>query len=312
MPDLLVDRPPRLIAAMARVLPRLDAQAHSVPELVSSVPELVCELGFDRAMISRVQDGVWYPQLMFIASGDASLADAVVAAGNTRPARLEPGTPETDMLTTGRSILVTGVRDSANPGSGTQAMIKTSGTQSYVAAPIFSGTHVVGMVHADCLTSDRDVDEVDRAALAAFAAGIQVVLARCALHEALDATRERLTQLSHDLRDASGEIDQMPVVRAFRATDSDSDDLRIQIGSPDGTSHQLPDTLTTRELEVLALLAAGSTNTAIARRLMIAEGTAKKHVFHVLRKLDVANRSEAVARWFRAREDDAHQLHTTE
>jgi DNA-binding CsgD family transcriptional regulator len=312
MADVLVERPARLIAALARVLPRLDGQAHSVPELVSSVPELVCELGFDRAMISRVQDGIWYPQLMFIAGGDTRLAEAVIAAGNTRPARLEPGTPETDMLASGRPILVTGVRDSVNPGSVTQAMIKASGTRSYVAAPVFSGAHAVGMVHADCLTSGRDVDEVDRVALSAFASGLQVVLARCALHEDLEATRLRLMQLSLDLRDASGEIDEMPVVRAFRARDTASDDLMIQVGPPDGQSHQLPDTLTTRELEVLALLAAGCTNTAIARRLMIAEGTAKKHVFHVLRKLNVANRSEAVARWFRARENVASRIHTSE
>ena len=309
MTEVCVDRPVRLLAAMARVLPRLDAQAHSVPELVSSVPELMCELGFDRAMISRVQGGIWYPQLMFIADGNARLAEEVVAAGNTRPARMEPGTPEIEMLATGRAIVVTRVSGTANPGSVTQAMIKASGTRSYVAAPVFSGTHVVGMLHADCLSTGRDVDEIDRTALAAFAAALQVVLARCALHDDLEATRQRLAQLSLDLRDASGEIDQMPVVRAFRPADSESDDLMIQVGQPDGESYRLPDTLTTREREVLALLAVGATNTAIARRLMIAEGTAKKHVFHVLRKLDVTNRSEAVAKWFRA--GDAGRQSTT-
>lgn len=294
------ERSERMLGALARVLPRLDAQAHSIPELVGSVPELVCELGFDRAMISRVQDGIWYPQLMFILGGDPRSAEEIIAAGNTRPARLETGTPETNLVATGRSILVTGVRDSANPGSATQAMIKASGTRSYVAAPIISGAHVVGMVHADRHTSRRDVDSADRDALAALAAGLGVVLARCVLHEELESTRHRLTQLSRHLRHASGEIEQMPVVRLLHAENDDAHGLTVRIGTRDGRSEKLPDSLTGREREVLELLAAGCTNTAIARQLVIAEGTVKKHVVHVLRKLGAANRSEAVACWFRS------------
>ncbi|MBE7196031.1 MAG: LuxR family transcriptional regulator, partial [Gordonia polyisoprenivorans] len=56
--------------------------------------------------------------------------------------------------------------------------------------------------------------------------------------------------------------------------------------------------LTARELEVLALLAQGRTNGAIAHELVISEGTVKQHVKHVLRKLQAANRSEATAFWF--------------
>ena len=36
------------------------------------------------------------------------------------------------------------------------------------------------------------------------------------------------------------------------------------------------------------------------RRLVIAEGTVKSHVKHILRKLDAANRAEAVSRWLRS------------
>jgi len=58
----------------------------------------------------------------------------------------------------------------------------------------------------------------------------------------------------------------------------------------------LPDPLTDRELEVLRLLAAGSPNQRIARDLVVALDTVKKHVTHVLAKLGAANRTEAVAR----------------
>jgi LuxR family maltose regulon positive regulatory protein len=54
--------------------------------------------------------------------------------------------------------------------------------------------------------------------------------------------------------------------------------------------------LTGRELEVLRLLAAGSSNQEIARELFVALDTVKKHVTHVLGKLGAANRTEAAAR----------------
>jgi ATP/maltotriose-dependent transcriptional regulator MalT len=56
------------------------------------------------------------------------------------------------------------------------------------------------------------------------------------------------------------------------------------------------DPLTSRELEVLKMLAAGRSNQAIAGQLVVTLDTVKKHVGHVLGKLGAANRTEAVAR----------------
>jgi DNA-binding CsgD family transcriptional regulator len=53
--------------------------------------------------------------------------------------------------------------------------------------------------------------------------------------------------------------------------------------------------LTTREGEVLELVAAGLTNAAIAERLWISPGTVKKHLDNVYAKLGVRNRAAAVA-----------------
>ena len=58
----------------------------------------------------------------------------------------------------------------------------------------------------------------------------------------------------------------------------------------------LVDPLTARELEVLAMLAAGTPNQAIAKELFVTVFTVKKHVSHILGKLGAANRTEAVAR----------------
>jgi DNA-binding CsgD family transcriptional regulator/tetratricopeptide (TPR) repeat protein len=53
--------------------------------------------------------------------------------------------------------------------------------------------------------------------------------------------------------------------------------------------------LTARELEVMALLAAGRTNREIASELVISDKTASVHVSHILAKLGVRNRVEAAA-----------------
>jgi LuxR family transcriptional regulator, maltose regulon positive regulatory protein len=58
----------------------------------------------------------------------------------------------------------------------------------------------------------------------------------------------------------------------------------------------LAEPLTDRELEVLAMLAAGLANKQIATELVVALETAKKHVSHILGKLGAANRTQAVAR----------------
>jgi len=59
-----------------------------------------------------------------------------------------------------------------------------------------------------------------------------------------------------------------------------------------GTIHQ---PLTSRELEVLRLLARGLTNREIAQVFRISESTVKNHVNHLLEKLDVTDRTEAVS-----------------
>lgn len=52
--------------------------------------------------------------------------------------------------------------------------------------------------------------------------------------------------------------------------------------------------LTTRETEVLRWLAQGESNKEIARRLQVVEDTVKTHVRHILAKLGVQSRTQAV------------------
>ena len=70
----------------------------------------------------------------------------------------------------------------------------------------------------------------------------------------------------------------------------------MQLSTP---ADAIDQTLTTRERQVLALMAEGATNLRIAEKLGISSGTAKSHVAHILRKLNAENRADAVGRYLR-------------
>jgi DNA-binding NarL/FixJ family response regulator len=61
--------------------------------------------------------------------------------------------------------------------------------------------------------------------------------------------------------------------------------------------HPVPQ-LTARQQDLLHLLAAGHTNTQIARRLGISEGTVRTHLENIYRLLQVSSRTAAVTRAF--------------
>ncbi len=53
--------------------------------------------------------------------------------------------------------------------------------------------------------------------------------------------------------------------------------------------------LSTRETEVLQLISTGAANKEVAAQLLIGESTVKTHVIHILNKLGVKGRTQAVA-----------------
>jgi LuxR family maltose regulon positive regulatory protein len=72
--------------------------------------------------------------------------------------------------------------------------------------------------------------------------------------------------------------------------------VRLPVRSGGVVVAELVEPLTERELEVLQLLAAGASNRAIAEELVVTLDTVKRHVSHLFTKLEVANRTQAVAR----------------
>jgi ATP/maltotriose-dependent transcriptional regulator MalT len=128
--------------------------------------------------------------------------------------------------------------------------------------------------------------------------GSALVKLRQALHGwmSLDApyqaarTHVLIGQACHQLGDEdTGALEMHAARRQF-----------AELGVPDPTSRTRPGPetdhgLTTREMEVLRLLATGKTNQAIAEHLLIAVKTVDRHVSSILTKLGVASRTAAVA-----------------
>jgi NarL family two-component system response regulator LiaR len=72
--------------------------------------------------------------------------------------------------------------------------------------------------------------------------------------------------------------------------------LRVirELEEPTGSGRPLTaEPLTARELEVLQWVARGLTNQEIADRLVMSERTVRTHITHILRKLHLANRTQA-------------------
>jgi DNA-binding CsgD family transcriptional regulator len=287
------------IAAIIRVLPRLEAAAASVSELISVAPELICELGFDRALISRVEDEVWYPEVMF-AIAEPDLAARALEAGRALPQKIAARLHEQELIRDQKPILVSRVRAAGDRQWANQEMLLASRTRSYVAAPVIVDGEVVGMLHADRYGQRRDVDEVDRDLLHAFSQPLRVLLSRAVLNERLTAMQTQLRGLVTGLDPTSPARPGPGLVRVDRSGLDVGDGPVVRYGPRPPAMRPLPDNLTRRELEVLAQVAAGRTNAAIAAQLVISEETAKQHVKNILHKLEAANRTEAVARWFQA------------
>jgi DNA-binding NarL/FixJ family response regulator len=87
---------------------------------------------------------------------------------------------------------------------------------------------------------------------------------------------------------------------AAAGTYPDGSDPDEGIPAPDGAGRwdggERVESLTPREIEVLALLCQGQTNPQIAQNLTVSRGTVKIHVQHIISKLGVSDRTQAAVR----------------
>lgn len=82
-------------------------------------------------------------------------------------------------------------------------------------------------------------------------------------------------------------------VRAGKLDGQAADAVLVAAGHRVGRRREAPHGLTSRELDVLCLLARGLSNKAIAERLVITPKTANSHVEHIYTKLGVSSRAAA-------------------
>jgi LuxR family maltose regulon positive regulatory protein len=145
---------------------------------------------------------------------------------------------------------------------------------------------------------DTELARSDAGASAAGSGAIWAALARARAElgqfELADAAARRALELATRAGDAS-------VVRSARSTLTRIGPLLTGAAASTPPSLQtlaagLVEKLTTRELEVLRLVALGRSNSQVASELFVAIGTVKSHLHTIAGKLGAANRVESVAR----------------
>jgi DNA-binding CsgD family transcriptional regulator len=238
--------------------------------------ELVTRCGFGRAVLSRVDGGMWMPWMAHFTG--TTQDDNWFTEWVDRPIPLDGMVVESRILADRRpaAIFDTQAADVYRP-----IIVDAGHSSSYVVAPVIVADAVIGFLHADYNPTGRRVDVVDRDVLWAFSQGFAQVYERAVLRERLLEQRERVRQVlaaSDDLLEAH-------------------DLMGPSSFQPVTGSGAVVAQLTERESEVLALVAVGATNAQIAGQLMVAESTVKTHVKHILQKLGVTNRAQAISQY---------------
>jgi LuxR family transcriptional regulator, maltose regulon positive regulatory protein len=101
---------------------------------------------------------------------------------------------------------------------------------------------------------------------------------------------------SHIERLLAGFFDVDKVTEGLGNRVNTDDDQTLTLSPPHPVTSSLIEPLTSREIEVLGLIATGASNAVIAQRLIVSLGTVKKHTANIFGKLQVQSRTQAVAR----------------
>lgn len=266
---------------------------------------LTAKTRFQRAIVSLVEGSQLIP---LAASFSDSDSDSAAPSGNARealaqlrepPIRLEHHMIESDVLRRRRGTLV--VNAEVNPRFD-QSMSARLSWNSYAIAPLLSGADPVGMIHAD-RGSGGEIKPLDRDILWEFASVLSRLNESAELRRSLRQEREALRQFVEHVTALSVELTDAPVTFSgyvgpkVRHSPAPPVPMSGAVKAPSDDRLLLSGLLTRRELDVLRLLAEGGTNRAIADVLVLSETTVKFHVNSIRRKLHVANRAEAVARY---------------
>jgi LuxR family transcriptional regulator, regulator of acetate metabolism len=268
---------------------------HDPHELLGKACEAVVHCcGFDRALLSRVEDSIWRPWKSY-AIHDRTPERAFREWMATTPEiPLDHLLLESEMVRRHGPALVTSPDDDPRVY---RPMVEASGLKSYVAAPIMPTGRVIGFLHADY--ESKVVSELDRDILWAFAEAFGQIFERAVLLSRLRDQREQVRDAMETVERVLEDLATAEIELASRNMQRSAPPGRLPTGPSPAPGSRIHSLLTPRELEVLALMATGATNSRIAEQLVISDGTVKSHVKRILRKLRAANRGEAIARYLR-------------
>jgi LuxR family transcriptional regulator, regulator of acetate metabolism len=266
--------------------------------ILAEAPQALCAAsGFDRALLSVLGEGRMQARAVHF-DGDPAGAAAALERLAERPILLQHPLVESELVRRRRATIVADATVQARVDPGLQAVM---GWRSYAAAPLIMGPTLIGLIHAD-RGPGTELDVLDRDVLWEFTSALGQVYESAMLRRRLRQQREQLRDFLGWLGARSGELTDAPVrLSTFRRTPRPPLS-EIEAAPPGGERDDravFDGLLTRRELEVLRLLAEGRSNRSIAEALVITPGTVKFHVNRILRKLHVANRSQAVSRYLR-------------
>src|SRR3954447_17627673 len=186
----------RRLEALARVqnaLARLRSVSTVDRILRLATVEACTQLGFDRAILFSVQGSEMVCENVFFRREPAWAAEIERIAADHHP-KLDHLLLQTEMLRRRRPALVA---DAQNDPRADAILVEATRTRSYVAAPIMPRGRVLGFLHADCYSTPRDVDELDRDTLWAFAEGYGYAMDRVLLLHRLQALAGQVRDVAH-------------------------------------------------------------------------------------------------------------------
>ncbi len=283
------------LRACERVRSAVDALAQLGP--VSQIidrcaPEAAAAADLDRLLLSRVENGTLVVERLHLSAGEEDPA-RLLALLRLASVRLSYPLLECELLRRRQARLV-GDIDRSQPSR--YAFLGTLSWREYVAAPILVDGAVVGFLHGDRAVDRRPLAQLDAEALEHFASGFALVFERAVLRRRLRDQQREIRRVASWAEARTGElIDGLIDLSADRAEQADGHGKAPEMLTEEG----LPAHLTTREVDVLQLIAEGKTNGDIARALFVSEGTVKFHVKNILRKMQASNRADASSRYMR-------------
>ncbi|NOR02129.1 GAF domain-containing protein [Mycolicibacterium fortuitum] len=297
-----------LLASLATV-----RDAPSPAATLERAPRALAESAvFQRVMYSQVRGSTWSPEAVYGVDGQRHVSMQVECYPTDRVEDLQIALTsplvEAEVV---RRRLPALILDADHETRVHRPLVERMRTSEYVVAPVVAGSVVIGLLHADRPADGRPLTAAHRDLLRMFADGVGLSYERALLVERI----ERQRQYVLDVCDAAaGSVTNKditsPVPLRTRAA------ATAQINAPESVSpprvrHSKPahaaegrdssrlTTLTSREREVLGLLASGATNAQLADQLTVAESTVKSHVKHILHKLGATNRAAAISYYLR-------------